>query len=175
MQITARLNVPELFALLVSVAAMRAARSLPFSDLADKGLARIERALPPDRVADLRAVLDCLHVGRLSPLQESGTPGPIDADLLPVFEAAFLARHAMRFAYTDAKGRETHREVEPQAMLVLPPLWYLVAWDPDRPGFRHFRMDRIRGPERIEGPTFRRRRVPFEDDVCPFARLARRP
>ena len=42
-QTTARLSVAEVFALLISVATMRAARSLPFSDLADAGLAKIER------------------------------------------------------------------------------------------------------------------------------------
>src|ERR1700754_631945 len=47
-QTTARLSVTEVFALLISVAAMRAARSLPFSDLADAGLAKIEKALSAD-------------------------------------------------------------------------------------------------------------------------------
>jgi predicted DNA-binding transcriptional regulator YafY len=56
-------------------------------------------------------------------------------------------------------------------MLILPPLWYLVAWDPTRQDIRHFRMDRISKPEPIEGSNFRRRHVPFEDDVCPFSEL----
>ena len=167
-QTTARLSVTEVFALLVSVVAMRAARTLPFSDLADARLAKIEKALPPDKVADLRAVLDCLHVGELSLEQDVGSLGSIDPTLLPAFETAFLRRQRLCFRYTDAKGRASNREVEPQAMLVLPPLWYLVAWDPDRSDFRHFRMDRIGLPEIVEGPPFRRRRVPFEDDVCPF-------
>ena len=120
-------------------------------------------------------MLDCLHIGRLSPKQDVSDLGPIDPALLPAFEAAFLGRQRLRFAYTDAKGARTRREVEPQAMLVLPPLWYLVAWDPDRSDFRHFRMDRIDAPGIVEGPPFRRRRVPFEDDVCPFNETARRP
>jgi predicted DNA-binding transcriptional regulator YafY len=37
MQTTAKLSVPEVFALLISVAAMRAAGNLPFSELADAG------------------------------------------------------------------------------------------------------------------------------------------
>ena len=171
MQTTARLSVPEVFALLISVAAMRAAGNLPFSDLADAGLARIERALPADKVRDLRAFLDCLHVGTLSPLQDLSDMGRMDPALLPVFEAGFLGRQMIRFAYRDARGQETCREVEPQAMLILPPLWYLVAWDPDRADFRHFRMDRIGAPEVIADSRFRRRHVPFEDDVCPYAEL----
>ncbi|MEL6839142.1 MAG: HTH domain-containing protein, partial [Pseudomonadota bacterium] len=54
MQTTARLSVTEVFALLISVAAMRAGQNLPFSDLADAGLAKIEKALPSDKVRDLR-------------------------------------------------------------------------------------------------------------------------
>lgn len=171
MQTTARLAVSEVFALLISVAAMRAAGYLPFSGLADAGLAKIERTLPPDKVRDLRRFLDCLHVGRISPLQDLSDMGSIDPDLLPNFETAFLERLHLRFDYRDAKGRQTAREVEPQAMLILPPLWYLVAWDPARADFRHFRMDRISTPAVVDGKKFRQRHVPFEDDVCPYNSL----
>ncbi|MFW2541696.1 helix-turn-helix transcriptional regulator [Primorskyibacter sp. 2E107] len=173
MQTTARLSVPEVFALLISVAAMRAAGNLPFADLADAGLAKIEKALPGDKVRDLRAFLDCLHIGQLSPLQDLSDLGRMDADLLPAFETAFLNRQMIGFVYRDAKGRRTRRSLEPQAMLILPPLWYLVAWDPARGDFRHFRMDRIDTPAAIDGTVFRRRHVPFADDVCPYRDLVR--
>ncbi len=172
-QTNARLSVPEVFALLISVAAMRAAGNLPFSELAEAGLAKIEKALPPDKVRDFRTFLDCLHIGQLSPLQDLSDMGKMDPDLLPTFEMAFLGRHFIRFDYRDAKGRTTQREVEPQAMLILPPLWYLVGWDPMRGDFRHFRMDRISTPEAVPETRFRRRHVPFEDDVCPYSALQR--
>jgi predicted DNA-binding transcriptional regulator YafY len=172
-QTAPRLSIPEVFALLLSVAATRAAGTLPFSDLADAGLAKIERALPPDKVKDLRAILDCLHVGKLSPLQDLSDMGRMDPALLQAFETAFLRRQMLRFTYVDAKGTRSDRTVEPQAMLILPPLWYLVAWDPSRTDFRHFRMDRIRAPQALDGPPFRRRHVPLEKDVCPFNDLLR--
>ncbi|WP_245555245.1 helix-turn-helix transcriptional regulator [Ahrensia kielensis] len=157
--------------LLISVTAMRAAGNLPFSELADAGLAKTEKALPGDKVRDLRAFLDCLHIGQLSPLQDLNDMGRIDPELLPSFEAAFLGRHLIRFGYRDAKGRHITREVEPQAMLILPPLWYLVGWDPMRDDFRHFRLDRINNPEAVPDISFRRKHVPFEDDVCPYIEL----
>lgn len=172
-QTTTRLSVMEVFALLISVAAMRAAGSLPFSKLADAGLAKIEKALPADKVRDLRRFLDCLYVGRLSPMQDISNIGSIDSCLLPAFETAFLERQYLEFSYRDASGTQTRREVEPQAMLILPPLWYLVAWDPMRADFRHFRMDRISRPELVASKQFRRRHVPFEDDVCPFSEMRR--
>ena len=91
--------------------------------------------------------------------------GDMEAALLPAFEQSFLERLCLRFRYRDAKGTETERQVEPQAMLILPPLWYLVAWDPMREDFRHFRMDRISRPEVVEGTAFRSRRVQFDDGV----------
>lgn len=173
MQPTARLSVTEVFALLISVASAREARSLPFSELADSGLAKIERTLPTAMVSDLRRLLERLYIGRLSPLQDLSDLGAIDVDLLPAFEAAFLGRRRLRFAYRDARGARTSREVEPQALLILPPLWYLVAWDPDRADFRRFRMDRISRPAIVDDAPFRPRRVPFEEDVCPYRERSR--
>ena len=172
-QTTARLSVAEIFALLISVASMRAAGNLPFSGLADAGLAKIERALPSDKSRDLRRFLECLYVGQLSPLVDISDMGAIDPELLPAFETAFLERHFLGFLYRDAKGTTSNRKVEPQAMLILPPLWYLVAWDPLRDDFRHFRMDRISRPEIVTGESFRRRHVPFEDHVRPVRDLSR--
>lgn len=166
-QTTAKLSVSEVFALLISVASMRAAGNLPFSTLADAGLAKIEKALPPDKVRDLRRFLDCLYVGQLSPQVDISDAGAMDPELLPAFETAFLRQHLLRFQYCDANAAITTRLVEPQAMLILPPLWYLVAWDPARKDFRNFRMDRISSPEYIEGTAFRRRQVQFEDNVRP--------
>ncbi|MEP4197290.1 MAG: WYL domain-containing protein [Aliishimia sp.] len=173
MQTTARLSVAEVFALLISVSAMRAAQNLPFSSLADSGLAKIEKALPSDKVRDLRRFLECLHIGQLSPFQDLSDLGPMDPELLPVFESGFLERVCLKFDYCDAKGSISHRTVEPQAMLILHPLWYLVAWDPTREDFRHFRMDRISNPEVLKEQQFRWRHVPFEDDVCPYSDFVR--
>ncbi len=172
-QTTARLSVAEVFALLISVASIRAAGNLPFSGLADAGLAKIENALPSDKVRDLRRFLDCLYVGQLSPRVDISDMGAMDPALLPAFETAFLQRLHLRFQYRDAKGAITCRNVEPQAMLILLPLWYLVAWDPARKDFRHFRMDRISRPQYVQDATFRRRHVPFKDDVSPIRDLPR--
>lgn len=158
-QIAPRLSVTEVFALLISAASMRAAGSLPFANYADSGLAKIEKGLPPEIVRDFRRFLDCLYIGELAPQVDRTNIGVMDPALLPEFELAFLQRRHLRFNYRDAKGQSSTRIVEPQAMLILPPLWYLVAWDPARNDFRHFRMDRIREPQCIEGTLFQKRKV----------------
>jgi predicted DNA-binding transcriptional regulator YafY len=167
-QTTTRLSVTEVFALLISVETMRIAGQLPFSSLADAGFSKIEKTLPANKVRELRQFLRCLHIGKLSPKQDASNLGPIDPALLPAFEAAFLQKQMLGFQYCDANGHHTNRKVEPQAMLVLPPLWYLVAWDPARDDFRHFRTDRISAPAPIKNTSFRQRYVPFEDHICPF-------
>jgi predicted DNA-binding transcriptional regulator YafY len=172
-QATARLSVAEVFALVISVASMRAAGNLPFARIADAGLSKIEKALPADRLRDLRQLLDCLFVGRLAPAVDISDLGPMDDALLPAFEEAFLGRHHLQFSYRDAKGAVTRRRVEPQAVLILPPLWYLVAWDPTRQDFRHFRMDRIDTPIVTGEDVFRRRHVPFDAHVRPVRDISR--
>lgn len=167
-QTAARLTISEVFALVICVATLRAAQQMPFVGLADAGLAKLEKSLSADKVRDLRRFMECLYVGPISPLQDLTDLRPIDPALLPAFETAFLNQTYLRFTYRDARREISQREVEPQAMLVLPPLWYLVGWDPTRADFRHFRMDRIITPEIVHERKFRRKRVPFDKDVCPF-------
>ncbi len=172
-QTTVRLSVTEVFALLISVQSMRATGNIPFSELAEAGLAKIEKSLQSDQVRGLRRLLNCLYVGKLSPRVDISNMGKMDPALLPAFEIAFLQQLHLRFQYCDAKMDITNRCVEPQAMLILPPLLYLVAWDPKRQGFRHFRMDRISAPNCVEGAPFVRRHIPFEDHISPIHNFAR--
>jgi len=166
-QTTPRLSVAEVFALIIGVSSMRAAGNLPFSSLADAGLSKIEKALPSDKIRDLRRLLKCLYVGPLAPHVDLSNLSEMDPALLSAFETAFLKGFFLHFQDRDAKGAETERQVEQQAMLILPPLWYLVAWDPARDDFRHFRMDRITAPECVLGSSFRKRIVPFDGGVRP--------
>lgn len=164
-QVTPRLSVLEIFALIISVSSMRAAQSLPFSSLAESGLDKIESSLPKDKIKDLRRLLNCLYIGKLAPKVDTSNIGKMDSNLLPSFEEAFLNKHKLSFKYLDAKKTKTQRLVEPQAILILPPLWYLVAWDDSRQDFRHFRMDRIIKPSSIENTSFQRRKVLFQDNI----------
>ncbi len=165
-QLTARLTADEVFALLVNVAVMRASGTLPFGGLADAGLAKIERALPPDRVRDLRDILARLYIGPPAWPRLRDSLGPVEPGLLPEFERAFIDLNRLRFDYVDRHGTSSRREIEPQALLVRPPVWYVVGFDPARDGFRNFRMDRIRNAERDGGTRFRRRALRLEDNVC---------
>lgn len=168
-QLTTRLSADEIFALLISVAITRATRSAPFSDLADSGMSKLESGLPPRRVRELREILSRLAVGPPAMPRALSAVAALDANLLSAFETSFLRRRRLRFNYIDAAQRKSAREVEPQGILVLPPVWYLVAYDCATSVFRHFRMDRMKAPSIVEGSPFRLRAIAKHTEVCPFA------
>ncbi len=168
-QLTAKLTVNEVFALLISVSVMRATQTLPFSDIADAGLAKIEKTLPREKIKDLRDVLRRLFIGPEAWPRLRSSMGEVDPTLLSVFEQGFISLRRMTFDYVDRHGTRSSREIEPQALLVLPPIWYVVGFDPVKQAFRNFRMDRIRNPAVLEGSEFRRKTIRFEEGVCSFA------
>jgi predicted DNA-binding transcriptional regulator YafY len=45
--------------------------------------------------------------------------------------------------YFDGGGQRTSRAVEPQALLLNPPVWYLLGWDRLRGAGRTFRLDGV--------------------------------
>ena len=53
------------------------------------------------------------------------------------------ARHKLRFAYTDLKGRPSERRVRPLGCFYWGSVWTLAAWCESREAFRSFRVDRI--------------------------------
>jgi len=165
-QLTPKLTADEVFALLINAAVMRASGTFPFGGLADAGLAKIERALPPDKMRALRDILGRLYVGPPAWPRLRDSLGVVDAGLLAVFEQAYIGLLRLRFDYVDRHGAPSSREIEPQALLVRPPAWYVVGFDPSRDDFRNFRMDRIRNAALVAGTRFRRRIVRFDESVC---------
>ena len=90
---------------------MQTTAKLPFPELADAGLAKIDKALPSDKVKDLRAFLDCLHIGQLSPWQDISDMGEMALNLLSALETAFIQRQFICFYDHDARAQKTQREI----------------------------------------------------------------
>jgi len=168
--VSPKLSSTEVFALLISIAVIKEAHSLPFAHLADAGLNKIEQSLPKDRVKELREILACVYIGRPTVEIPLSTVNEIDSTVLPSFETSFLYSRRMRFRYTDRDGNRTNRQADPHAMLVLSPCWYLIGYDPDKDAFRHFRMDRITKAE-SQDETFERQAFSVQEGECPFTRF----
>jgi predicted DNA-binding transcriptional regulator YafY len=171
--LTTQLTTEEVIALLLSVALQRAAPWLPFAARAQEAVAKIERVLPEAGVRELRRTLQRVLIGEPAPAATLATVGRVDPHLLQVFERCFNGGRLMRFAYSDRQGRRTRRRVEPHALLVRAPIWYIVGWDSLRDAPRTFRMDRIRSPV-VDETTFVPRPLAAFDDVRVGTRPLRR-
>jgi predicted DNA-binding transcriptional regulator YafY len=157
--LSAQLGTSEVVALLLSAAVARATPWMPFASKADDAVAKLEGALPPARVRELRRVLARVLIGGPATDPILSSMGSVTPELLEVFERAFTLGLMMSFSYCDVNNRVSERTVEPQAMLVRAPLWYVVAWDSQKAALRLFRMDRIRSPRALEDSPFVRRPV----------------
>lgn len=164
--VSPKLSSTEVFALLISIAVLKETHAIPFGNLADTGLKKIEQSLPRDRVLELREILRSVYIGQ--PTVEMPTlDEAIDPSVLPAFETGFLNSQRMKFRYSDRNGKKTVRLADPHAMLVLSPYWYLVGYDPNKKAFRHFRMDRISNAT-VSDDAFRRRTFALKEGECPF-------
>ncbi len=165
--VTPKLTSPEVFALLISFAVLKQTHDIPFANLADAGLRKIEQSLPRDRVSEMRRILKSFYIGHSRPGIPLPTVKEIDKAVLGTFETCFLDSARMRFHYIDRNGKKTKRHAEPHAMLVLSPAWYMIGFDSDKKEFRHFRMDRMSNASAME-ETFLRRSFTVEEGECPF-------
>jgi len=165
--VTPKLSSSEVFALLISIAVLKETNAIPFAQLADQGLKKIEKSLSRDRLFQLRKILKNVYIGRPNPELPLPIVQTIHKSVLPAFEAGFLHSQRMQFSYTDRKGKSTKRLADPHAMLVLSPAWYMIGYDPGKQAFRHFRMDRI-GKASVLDETFNRRALTVEEGECPF-------
>ena len=86
-------------------------------------------------------------------------PAPPRIDVADL-RAATWAEETISFAYVDAKGAPTRREVDPLGIVYLQDTNMLMAWCHLRRDYRVFRLDRMDDLRRT-GQSFRPRRVPM--------------
>jgi len=98
-----------------------------------KVLAMLPARLRP-RLSSLARVTSSAPTGRAA----------VATDTLQSIAGAIHAQEQLRFAYRDASGIESHREVEAYRLILRAGRWYLVAWDAARADWRTFRVDRMR-------------------------------
>lgn len=105
-------------------------------------LDKIVAGLSSDTRAAFDGVVRRIVVG--PPAEASLVPIRPDPAVYRTCERALLDAATLRLDYVDAAGQPTEREVEPHGLLVLDPVWYLLAFDTLREAPRTFRLDRIR-------------------------------
>lgn len=71
-------------------------------------------------------------------------PGSIELkQLAEQLETAIAQRHYLQFNYSDRRGHETQRQVEPYRLVYKGERWYLQAYSIERADFRLFRLSRM--------------------------------
>jgi len=71
-------------------------------------------------------------------------------------QAAFVAERVIEAEYAKESGSVDRRRLEPHAIVVNWPAWYLIAFDTGKSAARTFRLDRFRGVT-VLGESFRAR------------------
>jgi predicted DNA-binding transcriptional regulator YafY len=144
-----RLKVEEIVGLILTVEYLRAMNVVPFAGSARTALLKIENTLPKERIKELRWFMSRILIGTdTGPFPFGGVQLSIKE--LAAIEQAFSERVNVRIRYRDASNRRTTRIIEPQALYVRFPAWYVIGYDPSKEGFRMFRADRIARVELLE-------------------------
>jgi predicted DNA-binding transcriptional regulator YafY len=106
------------------------------------------------RIAPLR---ERIFIGRPSSARVTSayaTPAP---GVMRRLQVAFVREVTVRVDYVKESGESTSRRVEPHAMLINWPAWYLLGFDHLRGEPRTFRFDRFASAELEERSPFRAR------------------
>ncbi len=126
-------------------------------------LAGIGTAWSNDAIPQVQAKLESLQLAT-SPLS-SATPVTLDFSAyrespaidrhLDALDAAIQSRRSIVFSYATDGHPPRRRSVEPLALQLKWHAWYLFAWCQHRQGYRLFKLARIEGDIRQEGPFTR--------------------
>jgi predicted DNA-binding transcriptional regulator YafY len=106
------------------------------------------------RIAPLR---ERIFVGRPASATVRGSYVAPNAGVMRRLQVAFVRENIVSADYVKETGESSTRRVEPHAMLINWPAWYLLGFDHLRGEPRTFRFDRFRNVEVEEHSVFRAR------------------
>jgi predicted DNA-binding transcriptional regulator YafY len=157
-------QVPPLFldddeAVAVVTALLAAAGEQGMADASTRALAKLHHVLPARVQGRAEAVR------RAARSVTGGRAPTVDPGHVAVLAECCRDGVAVRFGYVDRSAAATARRVEPNALVTVRNVWYLVAFDLDRDDWRAFRLDRIAGAVERTGHGSRRRTVPGGDPL----------
>jgi len=106
------------------------------------------------RIAPLR---ERIFIGRPASTNVRASFAPPQASVMRQLQVAFVRELIVRADYIKETGEATERRVEPHALLINWPAWYLLGFDHLRAEPRTFRFDRFRNVEVETTSSFRAR------------------
>jgi predicted DNA-binding transcriptional regulator YafY len=116
----------------------------------------ITDAFPSRERRRLGPLRDRIFVGAAASPKVRDSYRPPALTPMRAVESAFIDERLLRVEYIREDGAVSERSVEPHALVINAPAWYLLAHDLSRGGARTFRLDRVR-VARQEDQQFRAR------------------
>ena len=129
-------------------------------DASLRALAKLHHVLPAPVAGAADAVRTTARAASL------GQAPPVDPQVVAVLAECCRDAAAVRFAYQRRDGEPSVRRVEPNALVTVRSVWYLVAYDLDRADWRLFRVDRIAGAVERTGHGAPHRSLPTGDPLA---------
>ncbi|AQA01840.1 transcriptional regulator [Mycobacterium sp. MS1601] len=118
-----------------------------------RALSKLDQVMP----ARLRSQVSAVRESTVT--LASGSDTPVEPDALMSLARACRDHEHVDTTYTDIRGNQTSRRLEPYQLVTTGRRWYLLAWDRDRQDWRTLRLDRM-DDVRARGTTFTPREAP---------------
>lgn len=124
-----------------------------FSADVARARAKIGDAFPVEERRRLRPLRERIFVGQPASSAVRASYVQPDVSAMRRLQVAFVESRVVSAAYAREDGERSVRRLEPHALVINPPAWYLLAVDLERRATRTFRLDRFSAME-IEEATF---------------------
>ncbi|MET0898936.1 MAG: YafY family protein [Mycobacterium sp.] len=119
-----------------------------------RALSKLDQVMP----AKLRSQVSAVQESTVT-LTSGSTDTPVEPEALMTLARACRDHEHVDAAYTDIRGAETSRRLEPYQLVTTGRRWYLLAYDRDKLDWRTLRLDRM-SDVRARGTTFIARDAP---------------
>src|SRR5919108_1253363 len=128
-----------------------------FSTEVSRARKKIVDAFPSSERKKIAPLRERIFVGRPASMKVRGSYVSPDAGVMRRLQVAFVREAIVRADYIKETGELSTRRLEPHAMLINWPAWYLLGFDHLRGEARTFRFDRFRTVDVEEHSVFRAR------------------
>jgi predicted DNA-binding transcriptional regulator YafY len=128
-----------------------------FSSDVARARKKIVDAFPTSERKKIAPLRERIFVGRPASGNVRTTYRTPEPDVMRRLQVAFVREALIRAEYVKESGELSTRNVEPHAMLISWPAWYLLGFDHLRREPRMFRFDRFRNVEVEDRSSFRAR------------------
>lgn len=159
-----QLSAEEALGVLLGLAVSQALAFPMFGGALGPARTKIVHAFPSAERQRLKGLRERVLVGAPASDAVRSSYGAVNGRAMRELERAFVRARVVRMEYRKPGGAAAPRDVEPHALLLNWPVWYVLAFDRTRDDARTFRLDRIESV-RMEPAEFRPRARAIARDV----------